>query len=290
MIEATPSTSDEIADWIELVVLANDKKGTPLQQIQAWAKEWCHLEEHAVAMAFQVIKRRKSILAGNYPFSINELAIIKDSEIINCAYTLFLFLTRNSWELPWQNALPSKAEVEIFEDLTARVMSNYLNGNGKAIPFGWPSRYGRPQEFHLAINWLADKMHLTLGQAFRPPRRKDGGVDIIAWLPFPDNRTGFPIYLVQCTLQQNVLMKSRDIDLRLWSGWLEMDRDPMVILAIPGTIPTGELWNEISANSLIMDRFRLSQYSPPQLLDKELDFISNRLLVLSRTAQGLPHA
>jgi hypothetical protein len=60
-------------------------------------------------------------------------------------------------------------------------------------------------------------------------------------------------------LQRDFLAKSRDIDLRLWAGWLEMDRDPFVILAVPKTIAPGEIWNEISANAIILDRIRLSE-------------------------------
>jgi hypothetical protein len=36
-----------------------------------------------------------------------------------------------------------------------------------------------------------------------------------------------------------------------------MDRDPFVILAVPKTISQGELWSEISANAIVMDRIRL---------------------------------
>jgi len=133
----------------------------------------------------------------------------------------------------------------------------YLGLNSNALAFGWPSKLGRPQEFHKAIEWLAAKMGVEPGSAFRSPRRKDGGVDVVAWKGFADKRSGFPIYLVQCTLQRDFLSKSRDIDLRLWAGWLEMDRDPFVILAVPKTISPGELWNEISANAIVMDRIRL---------------------------------
>jgi hypothetical protein len=38
-----------------------------------------------------------------------------------------------------------------------------------------------------------------------------------------------------------------------------MDRDPLAILAVPKTISPGELWNEISANSIVLDRIRLTE-------------------------------
>jgi hypothetical protein len=39
-----------------------------------------------------------------------------------------------------------------------------------------------------------------------------------------------------------------------------MDRDPLAILAVPKTISPGELWNEISANAIVLDRIRLTEY------------------------------
>jgi hypothetical protein len=148
----------------------------------------------------------------------------------------------------------------LFEEFVALILTEYLGSNSHALAFGWPSKLGRPQEFNLAIEWLAAKMGIEPGSAFRPPRRKDGGVDVVAWKNFGDKRSGFPIYLVQCTLQRDFLPKSRDIDLRLWAGWLEMDRDPLAVLAVPKTISPGELWNEISANAIVLDRIRLSEY------------------------------
>jgi hypothetical protein len=100
-------------------------------------------------------------------------------------------------------------------------------------------------------------MGIALGQSYRPPRRQDGGVDVVAWRPFDDGRRGFPVVLVQCTLQRDFVQKSRDIDLRTWSGWLAFDADPLTALAIPYTVASDESWNEMAANVIVLDRLRL---------------------------------
>ena len=121
-------------------------------------------------------------------------------------------------------------------------------------------------EFSLAIGWLVEHIGIPVGSAYRQPRRKDGGVDIVAWRPFEDGRPGVPILLVQATVQSDVISKARDVDLRMWSGWLGTDIDPLVVLAIPGSVSKGEAWNEISRHCLLLDRTRLVDLAPEVLL------------------------
>ena len=116
-------------------------------------------------------------------------------------------------------------------------------------------------------------MGINVGRAYRPPRRKDGGVDVVAWRSFKDRRRGFPIYLVQCTLQKDFVAKSRDIDLRLWAGWLELDRDPITILAIPKAVAPGESWNEVTANAIIFDRLRMTDSHGSELGLLQIEYV-----------------
>jgi hypothetical protein len=257
MLDASPSGNEEIADWIELAILAGGQKGNANHKIQSWASDWANLTELQVASGLKAMERRSNLLGPRYPFQVNEFAVIFDQSMEVSIYTYLLLITRPGTSVSWQSPVPTQEESDLFEEVVALSLKDYLGEPAEAIPFGWPSKFGRPAEFPLAIEWIAGKMGLKLGGAFRPPRRKDGGVDVVAWKPFKDRRSGFPIYLVQCTLQKEYVSKSRDIDLRIWAGWLEMDRDPITILAIPRSISPGESWNEVTANSIIFDRFRL---------------------------------
>ena len=105
----------------------------------------------------------------------------------------------------------------------------------------------------LAVLWEKEK------PPHRPPRRKDGGVDVVAWRPFRDFRNGFPVYLVQVTCEKNYSHKIYDVDLRLWSGWLNLDADPVSVLAVPTTISPGEEWNEISSRVVVLERLRICE-------------------------------
>jgi hypothetical protein len=118
-------------------------------------------------------------------------------------------------------------------------------------------------------------MGTRLGRAYRPPRRKDGGVDVVGWRQFPDRKPGFPIILVQCTLERDFVHKSRDIDRRIWAGWLAFDVDPLTALAIPHIVAREEDWREMAANVIVLDRIRLTSLlrddaSPPLVPERWL--------------------
>ena len=274
MLEASPTGNEEIADWIELAILAGGNKGNTTHKIQKWANDWANLSELQVASGIKVMERRRGLLGPKYPFEVNEFAIVFNQSMELSAYIYLLLITRPASSVSWQNAIPTQDESDLFEEFVALALKDYLGEPAEAIPFGWPSKFGRPLEFPLAIDWLADKLGLKLGSAFRPPRRKDGGVDVVAWKPFKDRRSGFPIYLVQGTLQKEFVSKSRDIDLRIWAGWLEMDHDPVSILAIPRSIAPGESWNEITANSIIFERFRLVESFKHPLPEAQREYAS----------------
>lgn len=168
-----------------------------------------------------------------------------------------------SAESPARPALDISVAAEHLERITAVALSEMYGPSTQAIRFGWPSEIGRPAEFPAAIHWLAGKMNVPAGGSYRPPHRKDGGVDVVAWRAFPDGRSGFPVLLVQCTLERNYAHKASDIDLRVWSGWLCLDADPATALAIPEVVPAGEEWNSLASRTVVLDRLRLASLAFP---------------------------
>jgi hypothetical protein len=157
-----------------------------------------------------------------------------------------------------------------LERITAAA-SRFLLGPGtQSVRFGWPSEDGRPVEFPDAVRWLAGLMKVPVGTSYRPPVNKDGGVDVVAWRPFPDGRSGFPVVLVQCTLERNYAHKAADVDRRVWSGWLRLDVDPTTALAVPDVVAAGEDWNALATRTVVLDRIRLSSLLPAVNQDDRL--------------------
>jgi hypothetical protein len=146
----------------------------------------------------------------------------------------------------------------VLEKVTSQALEQLLGPGSRSVRFGWPSDSGRPADFNSAIKWLSDLMKIRVANGYRPPRRKDGGVDVVAWRPFPDGRPGFPVALAQCTIEGDFLRKARDVDLRQWSAWLALDSGLLLVLAVPGTLANAEMWNEIARNCVVLERIRLT--------------------------------
>jgi hypothetical protein len=248
---------EAIADWIETVLLRDRTGSAGNTAIEARAAQEIGAGAAAVGLALTTLERRSQLLGPRYPFEVTQVGIRLREGATTSPYVALLLLTPGGLARQVASPMPTPAMATLFERISCRAMIGLLGVGSRAIRFGWPSDLGRPPEFPAAIRWLAREMHISPGTAFRPPRRKDGGVDVVAWRPFPDGRSGFPVVLVQCTLQQDVVTKANDIDVRNWSGWLTLDANPSTALAVPGTIPADESWNEIAAKSLVLDRIRL---------------------------------
>lgn len=285
MLESSPVGNEEIADWLEIAILAAGSKGNTNHKLHKWGLDWCNLSELQVSAGLKTMERRQALLGEKYPFDVNDLAVVFHESLALSVYSYLLLISRPTNSMPWQTQSPTQEESDLFEEFVASTLKDYLGSTAEAIPFGWPSKFGRPQEFHLAIEWLANLMAIKVGGAYRPPRRKDGGVDVIAWRPFKDKRSGFPIYLVQCTLQKDFVSKSRDIDLRLWAGWLELDRDPVTVLAIPKAVAPGEPWNEVTANAIIFDRARMTDANRVGLHVAQKEYLQKVIQTLRQFAE-----
>jgi len=60
-------------------------------------------------------------------------------------------------------------------------------------------------------------------------------------------------------LSKRMGIKSGEAYRRLWSGWLNLDADPISVLAVPTTISPGEEWNEISSRVVVLERIRICE-------------------------------
>jgi len=247
---------EDTADWIETTLLA---RGSPIgiDELNAAAYADSGLAESDVGLGLRVMTVRERWLGHQYPFTITDIFVAPKEDAERSVYSPLLLLSPGSPARQLVATQPTSDMAALFERLTVDATQQLMGPQATAIRFGWPSEHGRPERFGDAIEWLATKMGIKSGTSFRSPLRKDGGVDVIAWRPFPDKRPGFPIALVQCTVQREVVSKSRDIDLRNWSNWLALDIDPTTILAIPGTVAKPEQWNEIALRALILDRIRI---------------------------------
>ncbi|HEU0130874.1 MAG TPA: hypothetical protein VFQ85_07790 [Mycobacteriales bacterium] len=253
MTEPVRRAANDVADWLELVALTRGAavSGDALAELAAAAG----IRGADVGLGTGTMARRSALLGEAYPFRVAGGGIAALPHAGSTPWTALLLLTpgvRGGTSLRLEEAAVH------LEQVTGAALDEFFGPGTQVLRFAWPSDEGRPQEFSSAVRWLAERMGAPLGSAYRPPYRKDGGVDVVAWRPFVDRRSGFPVLLAQCTLEQDYEHKAGDIDLRVWDGWLSLDVDPMTALAVPGVVPAGEPWNRLAARTLILDRPRLA--------------------------------
>lgn len=257
--------ANKIADWAETRALG---RSTPIASHVLQELGAGHGYTTAdIGLGLNTIKRRASLLGDSYPFRTAGGGVAARPESQDFVWCALLLMSAES---PLRPNLDLAAAAEHLERITASALANLYGPETRSVRFAWPSEDGRPPDFPDAIRWLAARMNVSIGSAYRPPYRKDGGVDVVAWRPFPDGRSGFPVLLAQCTLEKDHAHKAGDIDLRVWSGWLALDSDPSTALAIAEVVGAGEEWNALAARTVILDRIRLCSLLDPTVVDERL--------------------
>ena len=261
MSDIEVGTAEQLADWIETSLLVSRTGHLGLDALFRLADEELGKEQVTITPALSVMARRRVVLGDLYPFEVvPEIAVItRESALCDC-YVVLLQISPDS--VARQTVRAELSDIPkmgvLLEDLAETALANFWGPGGEALAFRYPSRHGRPASFDRAIMWLANQMKIRVGHGYRDPRRQDGGVDVVAWRRFLDDRQGFPIALAQCTIQRETFTKTTDIDLRLWSSWLALDADPLSLLVIPGTIrDAGTEWGQLSTVVMVIERLRL---------------------------------
>lgn len=258
MTDLEVSSTEAIADWIETSALVSGSGHFGRDKLDDLASTEISAPPMKVAMALDVMAKRASVLGASYPFVVSDIAVLRRKSRCTAQYASLLYLTPGSVARQTVRVSETSEMGELLEEVAETALANFWGPGGSALSFGYPSKHGRPEAFDQAVVWLASRIGLEPGRGYRPPRRKDGGVDVVAWRQFADRRPGFPVALAQCTIQAETFTKTTDIDLRLWASWLAMDSDPLSLLVIPGTIrAAGPDWKQLSTVVMVIDRIRL---------------------------------
>lgn len=259
MIDLSSENSSTVADWIEALAASQSGKPLSMQKVQEISESFANVGQNVIPFAFRLLEKRQQVLKDLYPFTIDDTFIVTRKTVSNSFYLQMLFLTPKAGLFTTGSTWNLEIASQLFEDLTEKALSNFFGSNTHTANFGFPSRSGRPAEFSAAVEWLSKKTNIRLGNAYRPPRKKDGGVDLFVWKSFADNQPGIPVMLVQCTIKEDFINKIGDIDLRLWANWLSSDIEPLVALAVPGVVTKEEVWDEITTRGILLDRIRLTE-------------------------------
>ena len=89
------------------------------------------------------------------------------------------------------------------------------------------------------------------------PNDKDGGLDLVCYRPFPDEREAIPMFLLQCASGKNWRNKVTTPNANLWSKYLNSAVQPSTGIVAPFVIDDRELRRAaLTGQVIVFDRIR----------------------------------
>jgi hypothetical protein len=247
-----------LADWAEAIVLIEERRAISRADLRRRGQS-ADASDVELDLLMREVQSRAAWAPTIYPFRTDgsRIHLMPNIESVWYEYLLLAALP----EAPFR-ASKRFARVEYpLDALTTEALMALLGPSAESIQFAWPSSPDRPSRFPDALRWLADRLDLPAGSGFRPPRKKDGGVDVVAWRKFRDDRNAYAIVLAQTTLQMSFATKARDIVPNQWNAWIAFGVEPLRALVVPHAITAGDTaWDDAHYSvHLIIDRFRLCE-------------------------------
>jgi hypothetical protein len=251
-----------LAEWLETTMMLEERTSINRSDIRARWALGSEPDQAEVDRLFAEIRRRAGTAPAVYPYrSPNSDSITLDADVDSTVYQFLLMLSME--HAPYRTENRYNEVSPALELLTAEALKAQLGPLANALPFGWPSSFGRPKYLGDAARWLANEMGVTVGPIDEDVDEddKDGGIDVVGWSPFADGATSFLVVLCQCTVQMTYERKPGDVEPRMWMQWLRIGSSALVALSIPMAIPSDAKVRIHLRDraALVLDRQRLCQ-------------------------------
>lgn len=209
-IPTVNASGTDLADFLELMCLVNDGEYSIVNGTKRIAigsdeinNEGVESEDDRIYNklqdALREIEQRQHWTNGRYPFIATNNAIVLGgydcSSMFYWCYLFLLFATRNNMrDARNKQGLDGAA---LFEELSALVAKEYWGGRAEVMLLGT----GAPGGFRGKIKELVTSLHE--GGDYNAPEgttndEKDGGMDLVVWKPFADQRKSKLIGFGQC--------------------------------------------------------------------------------------------
>jgi len=244
---------DRVADWIELTLVLNEdgtefiSKGSLSRLVEAQGRT---PDEAYLSDIFQVLNNRQNRYIERY-FEVKENSIqraLQGEPPVEYVFCLLLSL---------YGARGGGIKTKLFERLACCAINKHME---QAYVFGWPYDAVDEGNYNSRIEAATKNMANRIGERFvKPPEPyyKDAGIDVVAWKPFIDNRSGQLILLVQCAAGHN-LWDKKQIPAKRWNQYIHFSTDPNLGFAFPKALTAEDVWHNNSCDyGLLFDRIRI---------------------------------
>lgn len=254
-----------LCDWIEGSVLFDEKELSTTDIVDILMAESIYTDQNMasaiVESAWNELKCRLRWIGAGSPFSFIRRIIRSDGGWEeNPAYSFCLLLSMPECYPGWKTSLRHgdyNDQGRLFELLTKVSLENQFS-DWEVHQTGWSGTNV------VKLSEIVDEIASRLGErkgSIEPwanPDGKDEGLDLLCYRSFPDNRGGFPVYLMQCASGKSWIDKIRDPNFNVWTKMISFTAKPRKAFAIPFALPKKEFKNRCNRfGGLLFDRYRL---------------------------------
>ena len=251
-------TSDPLvwADWLELLALTapdgNSSHGDLNQVLGMLGAE--NLDSISID-TMNEINRRVVACGASYPFSFSGALLSLKGDWRD--YTPYVFCLLLSYCEDEKKKVKGVKHAVLFEQLSCVAAQHYLGGN--VLRFGAP-RTELPAGFAEALRVVSAAVKEWTPTSEKTLRRKDGGLDLVAWKQFPDQQIGKLILFGHCASGNDWDTKINELlPNEFCSAWLGGDKSPIVkTFFIPHRLPPDIFSFHAISAKLFFDRCRIA--------------------------------
>jgi hypothetical protein len=250
-----------LADWLELLALTADDGNSSHGDLQrALNRLGAENVDTVCTDTMRELNRRVTAAGGNYPFIFSGTLLKSKGDwrsFIPYVFCLLLSYCDDS-----KKKVRGLRHEVMFEHLSCLAAKRYIDG--EALRFGSP-RDTLPGSFWEALMQVCGKVgEWSCAGVGRTLRKKDGGLDLVAWKHFPDCQIGKLILFGHCASGQNWDEKINELQPNdFCSRWLSGDRSPIVkSFFIPHRLSPELFEDRAISAKLFFDRCRIAYWVP----------------------------
>ena len=257
-----------LCDWIEASILFDEYEDeiSVIDVVDVLINENIYVEqdfaEEMVDRVWEELRRRVNCIHSQVPFSVSFSEVKRiDSWHDAPGHSFCVLLSLAQCYRRWWRSISSgnyNEQGELFELFTQESLNKQF-ADWHIRRTSW-SR-AQPSQFQEVVDQIAEWLGEDTGDSINKwtsSKKKDAGLDILCYRSFPDNRPGFPVYLMQCASGQHWDRKLCEPTIELWCKFVDFVVRPQKAFAIPFALADDEFKNNcILIQGLFLDRYRL---------------------------------
>jgi len=216
---------------------------------------------------FRNLEYRQGAFKEAYPFTIEEKGrVLRRKDVLTPLNELYVFLLLAANLRCIESKKHSTDISSAFEIICLDALKLYLPGSASAILFGSNPRNtdgrfkGKLYKKILNLAETLNELPLVTEKDIDPQNTGDGGLDLVAYVPFSDSEPGMLYLFCQCACTDEWESKQHDCSHQAWENKIKFTSlfSHMIFVPFCYRDATGRWFNSLKIlKSILVDRVRL---------------------------------